>query len=143
MEWQHYGATFCTAAECRAPRVELLDDEPARRHDFLHDILGRILFSGVCILPLGLRFTQVAGGNLQNARNQFSGGLSSARRCFVVDFPLVPRRLGTSDGGFRLFVLQRIRLWRLLDDGTSRMVDPCLAGHYRVFVVPTSVGIVA
>ena len=109
--------------------MELLDDEPARRHDLLYDVCSGILFGAICVLPVGLRFTQMAGRNFQNARDQFSGGVSPARRCFVVDFPLVSEKLGANRCGHWLSMFQRICLWSLLDDGTSRMADPGLAEH--------------
>ena len=143
MEWPHYGATFYASTERRASQVELLDDESAGRHDLLHDVCGWILFGAVCLFPLGLRFAQMAGGNLQNARNQFTGGVSPARCCFVVDFTMVSEKLRASRCGNWLCMLQRICLWRLRDNGTSRMADPGLAEHCHMFVVPTSVGTVA
>ena len=114
--------------------MELLDDEPARRHDLLYDVCSGILFGAICVLPVGLRFAQMAGRDFQNARDQFSGGVSPARRRFVVDFTVVSEKLGAIPGGFWLLMLQWIRLWSLLGDGTSRMVDQGLGEHGHLFI---------
>ena len=133
MERQQYGAAICAAAESRFPQVELLDDEPTRGHDFLYDFYRWILTGLVFTVFMGLRLMQVAGWNLQNAGDQFTGRLSVARRGFVVDFSMVSDKFRASRGRDRVSVLQRIRLWNLLDYGTSRMVDPGLAEHFHVF----------
>lgn len=133
MERQQYGAAICAAAASRFPQVELLDDESARGHDFLYDFCRWILTGLVCSVFVGLRLMQVAGWNLQNAGDQFTGRLSVARRGFVVDFSTVSDKLRASRGHDRVSVLQRIRLWNLLDYGTARMADPSLADHFHGF----------
>jgi hypothetical protein len=51
----------------------------------------------------------------------------------VVDLAVVSETLRTIHGDIRIFMLQRVRLWRLLDDGTSRLADQGLAEHCHTF----------
>lgn len=129
MERPNYGAPLCTASECRSPKVELLDDEPARGHDFLYNVCRWLLAGLVCPVFVGLRLMQMAIRSFQNSGHQFTGSLHLAWRCFVDYFSMVPEKLGASRGRNRISLLQWIRVWSLLDNGTSRMADPGLAEH--------------